>query len=174
VDEWTINKPLLLTKRFQAEKVEKITNNPGMNKPHGGIWTSPFHEFKGSDWIRWCVDEHFNVSSLQGQSASLLYIADSSMIYKINCERNLIDLTRRFPLETVLSLFRGNDVDFEAASRYYDAIYLTEEGQWQTRLPENPLPTFYGWDCESVLIMNPEIINRCVIINILDEWLEKR
>ena len=34
----------------------------------------------------------------------------------------------------------------------YDAIFLTEKGQHETRFSE---PSLYGWDCECVLVMNP-------------------
>jgi len=42
--------------------------------------------------------------------------------------------------------------DYEECATRYDAIHLTDRGQWATRMthPKN----LYGWDCESVLILN--------------------
>ena len=47
-------------------------------------------------------------------------------------------------------------IDFKEASKTWDAIFLTEKGQRETRFthPKN----LYGWDCESVLILNSNII----------------
>lgn len=48
--------------------------------------------------------------------------------------------------------------DFEAMIRSgIDAIWLTPKGERETRFshPKN----LYGWDCESVLIMNPNGIS---------------
>lgn len=47
--------------------------------------------------------------------------------------------------------------DFETLSKTYDCIWLTEKGECETHFL--PYPNFsndlYGWDCESLLIMNP-------------------
>ena len=47
-------------------------------------------------------------------------------------------------------------IDFEKMlSDGIDAIYLTEKGEQETRFES---PGLYGWDCECVLVMNPDCI----------------
>lgn len=48
-------------------------------------------------------------------------------------------------------------LNFIAVSKDYDAIYLTDKGQWKTR---NTYPnTLYGWDCETLLVLNYDSID---------------
>ena len=47
-------------------------------------------------------------------------------------------------------------LNFEELARSgIDAIFLTEEGEHATRFSE---PGLYGWDCESILVMNPHCV----------------
>ncbi len=39
-------------------------------------------------------------------------------------------------------------LDFEKLARDFDGIWLTAEGQWDTRMTS---PNLYGWDVECVL-----------------------
>lgn len=47
-------------------------------------------------------------------------------------------------------------ISFNSLKERYDAIWLTETGQWKTRL-SRPL-NLYGWDCESLVILNKRVI----------------
>ena len=70
-------------------------------------------------------------------------------VYVIDCLDDLLAL----PIHSVLDgHFRF--VDFEQClADDIDAIHLTSNGEMATRFSK---PTnLYGWDCESVLIMNP-------------------
>lgn len=50
--------------------------------------------------------------------------------------------------------------DFEAIHEAgVDAVYLTQQGERETRFND---PSLYGWDCECVLVMNSEAINRAI------------
>jgi hypothetical protein len=49
-------------------------------------------------------------------------------------------------------------MDFEALAKEYDAIWLTEKGMWDTRDSAPGQPTTYGWDCETIYVMNPDVI----------------
>jgi hypothetical protein len=40
--------------------------------------------------------------------------------------------------------------NWERLARHFDAVHLTEKGQWDTRLPPSG-DNLYGWDCESTL-----------------------
>jgi len=51
--------------------------------------------------------------------------------------------------------------DYETLSIEYDAIHLTVNGQQTTRFSDFEIGVgLYGWDCESVLVMNTECIKK--------------
>lgn len=53
------------------------------------------------------------------------------------------------------TMMSSNGIDFEAASRDFDAVWLTRSGVDETRY--NPGgPHLYAWDTESVLVLRPE------------------
>ncbi len=50
----------------------------------------------------------------------------------------------------------SESLDFELLSTIADAIWLTDKGQSATR---HSMPiSLYGWDCESILIMNKNCV----------------
>jgi hypothetical protein len=54
-------------------------------------------------------------------------------------------------------------IDFEGMKgNGIDAIWLTEAGQWETRhtYPRN----LYGWDCETIFIMNESCVKSTKVI----------
>lgn len=107
----------------------------------GGLWTCPLDPECASAWWKWCLDENFDHHSLHG-SVWGLQVLPSAKIYKIHTHDDLIWLQSQYPLQ--------NRVDYSAVARDYDGIWLTNDGQWATRLPEKG-PDLYGWDCECVL-----------------------
>lgn len=130
--------------KYIKEKVKPITNAIRV-KPNGGLWTSPVNSKYG--WKDWCEDEEYrpcddtNSFKLKLHNWAKVYIIDS------------LDDLKKMPV-----YHYQNDklffIDFENLSKSYDAIWLTEKGEGETRL-SYPID-LYGWDCESVLIMNPE------------------
>jgi hypothetical protein len=47
-------------------------------------------------------------------------------------------------------------IDFEVLAQSVDAVHLTVEGEAKTRYTEPR--GLYGWDCETVLVLNPNSI----------------
>ena len=77
-------------------------------------------------------------------------LKDESKVYVID---SLLDLVKcPMTLEIVSDEF---SINFEKMAQKYDAIFLTEKGEAETR---HSKPTLYGWDCESIIIMNKDII----------------
>lgn len=123
--------------RFLPRKFKPITNWSMGVKPLGGLWTSPVNTKFG--WKEWCECEHFGV--------------DVDLWFDLNFVGRLCTIDS-LALPTIAPRPFSSSVhpDFVAIARSYDAIHLTERGQERTRLthPRN----LYGWDCETVLVLN--------------------
>lgn len=121
-------------------------------KPGTGLWASPVDSLHG--WRDWCETEGFNVERL-----------DECFTFRINVARLFVidsyrDIEFSLPLHPK-STSHLIGFDFEKMAERYDAIHLTVGGLSATRfsMPRN----LYTWDCESVLIMNPEIVKPCTL-----------
>lgn len=114
-------------------------------KPIGGLWASPVDAQHG--WKQWCEDADFGKEALK-KHFLFNYTGNTLIIDKLE------DLGK-LPWYTPMEFFHF--ILFQPLLlQGYDAIYLTEKGEHETRLtfPRN----LYGWDCESVLVMNPKCI----------------
>ena len=134
------------SKNYRPELIEPIKNDNWM-KPKGGLWTSPVNSEWG--WKHWCEAENYRDCD-EEKSFKVILNADAK-IFVIN---SLEDL-KNAPLINfkIGEGYQKQYLDFELLAKNYDAIWLTEKGQNETHL-SYPL-SLYGWDCESVLIMNP-------------------
>lgn len=113
-------------------------------KPRGGLWTSPIGSKFG--WKDWCESENFRDCD-DAKSFTLEFNSDVK-IYKIDTLKDLLNL----PLISPHEVPHTKHPDFETINKEYDAIWLTENGQHVTRF-SRPC-NLYGWDCESILILN--------------------
>lgn len=129
--------------KFMMRKWKKIKN--AWRKPLGGLWASPLHSKWG--WYQWCKVEEWEMRPLSLKFKFKL--KDESKVYVID---SLLDLERCPMTESVLG---GFSIDFEKMAQKYDAIFLTEKGEVETR---HSKPTLYSWDCESLVVMNKDII----------------
>lgn len=125
-------------------------------KPTGGLWASPYlGERFGSDWVQWCLGANYDVPE-DGWDSYLLYPNKDSKIYVVDDLDNLEWLCRNYDCTPDHMKMDGKVlgwswIDFERISNDFDAIYLTERGQWATRYT---LPySLYGWDCETFLAL---------------------
>lgn len=130
---------------FDKDKIKPVTND-GWVKPKGGLWTSPINSQWG--WRDWCACEQFR--ECKEEVSFTLRFKSGAKILIIDSYEDLIDL----PLTSPEWSDRHKYPDFEAISKIADAIWLTEKGQERTRLTY-PI-SLYGWDCETVLILNKE------------------
>lgn len=166
---------------LDRDKFQDVKNNPfPIVKPgSGGLWASPYTpnaEFP-SAWYEWCMSEMPGWIEDQAVIITLkedinCFTIDNQMDLKVLL--NLVGENKGGPLNTVESSARC--IDFERASEDFDAIYLTEKGQANTRLPfKNPELSLYGWDVESILIMNFDCIEswRSVKFNVEDQAIKE-
>jgi hypothetical protein len=132
-------------------KVEPIENRKHRCKPAGGLWTSPTASEYG--W-KWWVENEGGVLFNTEYFATHLTVRGN--IYTVDSMCDLLNM----PLisnERFMGVLIDQVPDFElmVARDRVDAIHLTWEGQCNTRLTQ---PNLYGWDCETVLVLNPEAI----------------
>lgn len=156
-----------------ADRVDPIKNSDDgpPKKPKGGLWTSTLKTTEGdevsSGWIEWMKAEGWcNVKEPQ---AWVLEPKDDVDVYVIDSVEDAIDIM--VPDERYRSMsLQEYRIDWAEVFgiRDYDAIRLTEKGQWETRFPNKCYHengerkwgkhsdnlrgySLYGWDCECVL-----------------------
>ena len=134
---------------YDSDRFVPVQNVSGRNKPMGGIWASHVNAVFG--WKDFCVGNDFCVEELK---ESFKFLIDSSAnVVEIHTHKDwykLIEVKNR-PKRMV-----GRCPDFEEMKRQgVDAIeiFITEDPEVYYGL--------YGWDVDSILVMNPEIIIPC-------------
>ena len=134
---------------FRPEAFEPVKNSTWLNKPVGGLWSSPIDAERG--WKSWCEGEEFNLESLDKHftftlkdSARILTIEDVKdlsyipMLLKKKCNYGP-DHTEYWP-------------DFEKIAKNYDAILFNVSKDYRLYW------ALYGWDCDTLLVLNPDVI----------------
>lgn len=133
------------SERYQSKKVDTVRNS--LRKPQGGLWTSPIKSEWG--WKDWCGMEDFRKRNLERSFKVKLKI-DSKLLV-IDTYKNLHDAMEIYKANGMYSIISPS-LDFERISKVFSGIWLTGEGQMLTRF-SRPY-SLYGWDCESVLILD--------------------
>jgi len=154
---------------LNKENFNEIKNRPCFNKPFGGLWASPYYPNNEyvSAWHEWCSYEQEDWIT---NDSVIIKIKESSKIYTINNQNDLIKLIDIVGIieDDLTNKLLYTIPNFEKASKIFDIIYLTQKGQCETHFPmrHNKLNySLYGWDCESILVMNFDCI---------EEWEYKR
>jgi len=128
--------------RYKRDLIKPICDVPFRNKPSGGLWTSPVGSEYG--WSDWSKDNEY------GDLSSHFDLIFKGTIFEID---SLDDMNNLPWIESDRTPF----VSFEPlVFMGYDAIHLTVKGEAETRFTHPK--DLYGWDCETVLIMNPDAI----------------
>lgn len=127
---------------FDPSLFVKIRNNSPWNKPIGGLWASPVNATFG--WKDWCEAEEFRECI---ENNSFKFTLPGANVLTINSVEDL----RKAPTLDYNGI--GWIIDFERCIKLgYDAIELniskSHELYWE----------LYGWDCDSILVMNPDKI----------------
>lgn len=141
---------------FAMDRFREIKNSPPFAKPKGGFWASPAQASFG--WVDFCRREEY---------------APSSGLYKKFCfalstEAQILRIAAREDFELLPKMKAALDspireiplIDFEECARRgidaieycYSAIHSDETlgDEMDRKMP--------GWDCDSILIMNPQVI----------------
>ena len=135
------------TTSFDPDSFMPIKNEVCFTKPSGGLWASPADAARSwKDWCRdvsWPCEEEISFSFTMKESANVL---------RIKSAESLKDLPK---IELEFLSFRPSweCLDFEQLRHEgVDAIlvYISEDYRLNRML--------YGWDCDSILVMNKDII----------------
>jgi len=145
---------------FDPSKFKPIKNNPLPDKkpfPPSGLWTSPLNS--GWGWKEWNEVEDYR----ECKENFVVELSESARIFKIDCEADLANI----PIVEVLEIegvkfnipaLRSWGIDFEKLAEDYDAFWLTERGQSETRF-SRPF-SLYGWYVESVLVFRADVLTQ--------------
>lgn len=157
---------------FRKKDISEIYFNPIKNqeyfcKPSGGIWASTYtpNDKYLSEWHEFCCENFWSSIS---ENAVVFNLKTEAKIYTIDNMEDLVRFTEKYEFKgPIPEIFSIKCYDFERAAKNYDAIHLTSKGQWETRMPmDYTLPNFNGWDVESILIMNFDVIGKWEYIKI--------
>ena len=119
-------------------------------KPSGGLWTSPVGSEHG--WKDWCESEDFHTGRLR-KSFTVRF---TGRLFVIATQMDLYAIPESItPWGAWIPLWK------KLMDRGFDAVHLTWEGQCATR--HTHPKSLRGWDCETVLVMNPKSIKPLVV-----------
>lgn len=133
-----------------------ISNRYFFNKPVGGLWASPI--ISDSGWKEWCKSNNYRLNRLSEHfiftlkpDVNVLVIQSNAALTMLDFMGYCIDYSKKYDLP-----LRPNEyyLDFEKLlSDGYDAVqvFINNETYW----------SMYGWDCDSILILNPD----CIILD---------
>lgn len=129
---------------FDLEKFNPISDAHWV-KPNGGLWASPVSSERG--WKEWCEAEDFGSldTSFSFMARGRFLVVDGKSDMD---ELSWIDIPSSPFISFEILLACG-----------IDAVHLTDKGETETRFTRPR--SLYGWDCESVLVMNPECVRVC-------------
>lgn len=133
------------TTKFNPYFFAKIINIPYRAKPDGGFWASPVDK-ELFTWEKWCEVEGF--CECNPEKSITFHLSENARVLYLTCKKDLDTVSAQYKLYDK----RITILDFEALQKEYDAIeaYAGSNGYIGSHL--------YAWDCDSILIMNPKII----------------
>lgn len=146
----------VLSGAINPNGMKPIQNNVSALKPSGGLWTSSYIPFIGSDWVQYSFQVGgFRVPDSENWDGYILYPNKDARVYTIDGYKDLEQLMSKYRIRSKLKFSnfyarRANySIDFEKIAEDYDAIHLTRRGQLLTK---NSYPyNLDGWDVESTV-----------------------
>ena len=134
------------TTEFSKDKFKEIKNERLFTKPIGGLWASRVDSEYG--WKNWIEDEHFRTEVYREDNYFKFKLKDEANVLVIDNAKQILDL----PKQKNEFNFSFVCLDFEKLAKEYDAIevLISQDGKLYWDL--------YGWDCDSILIMNKEMV----------------
>lgn len=127
-------------------------------KPYGGLWASRVDAEYG--WKEWTEDNEYRTDYYNKDNYFKFKLRDDAKILVINDVKQLDKLPKvkskfNLPIENT-NIY----LDFEKLAKEYDAIevLISEEKVNPLDFNNSLYWKLYGWDCDSILIMNKDIV----------------
>ena len=140
-------------KELKRELFDEPLNGNALNKPKGGLWASSFIDDRRiSHWHYACSDMELDKELNYGVKFNL---KQDARVYVIDNEENALEFFDKY--NEIRYSSRLSDIDWKKVREDYDAVYLTHNGLRETKFSFTAM-TFCGWDCESIVILNFDII----------------
>lgn len=134
-------------KNFNLSSFIKIKNIEYNTKPQGGLWASKIDAKYG--WKNWCKDNSF-CNCKKENSFSFVLLNTARVLY-INYVKDLKSLPKAED-KLGLNFLSWILLDFEELAKTYNAIEVNISNDFDLYYK------LYGWDCDSILVMNPNVI----------------
>lgn len=142
---------------FDRNLFTPIRNREQWVKPSGGFWASPEDAMWG--WDSWCDDNNFHTDRLD--QSFTFELSEKANVIHIRSVSDLDGLPEQKTPGRFTSLIDWKCIDFEKLlADGVDAVelHLSEEDLTGCGLFEGLYYRLYGWDCDSILIMNPDVV----------------
>ena len=130
-------------KEFSLDRFNPIVNCEHFPKPTGGLWASNVDAT--FTWRDWCERENFR--ECDPENSFTFTLRDHARVLRIADVKQLGDLPKQETWHTI-----WDTLDFEKLMETYDAIELDLSADFELYW------RLYGWDCDSILIMNPYVV----------------
>lgn len=138
---------------FNSRQGFPIRNRDYWVKPEGGLWASRKDASFG--WKNWCEEEEYRDCNVS-----------NSFEFTLRNDANIAVISTLSQLQTLPEMKHvrftpiSYCIDFEECVRHgVDAIELCWYGEEYKKIKGEDLHfTLYGWDCDSIVILNPNIV----------------
>lgn len=155
VTYWSKSRP-----PFDSNKIQIILGDPFLNfsKPQCAFWGSPVNSNFG--WKEWCEREEFGD-----------YDWDSPIYFKLKVNSTILKIDIEDLREEVLGKYVANCKNFPFNCRYLnhlDFSKMVEDGIDAVQLMDGNLGHYFidndyefifnSWDCESIVVLNKDVI----------------
>lgn len=143
--------------KFEINKFNNIKNQ-NFNKPLGGLYASPLKDVDIS-WKEWCEREKFRLDKLNKYFDFRL--RDNAKVLTLKTKDDLVKLPRlKISYEVNETVHKYNfDIDFEKIAEEFDAIMVCMYRSPIENFRDSLYWQLYGWDCDTLLVCNPNIID---------------
>ena len=133
--------------KFDKSMFNKIKNVDCSTKPKGGLWASDVEAEHG--WKDWCEAEEFR--DCKEENSFSFVLSDNAKILYIESVNDLESLPKGKD-KFGLNFSSWYLLDFEKLAETYDAVEVSISSDFDLYYK------LYGWDCDSIVIMNPDIV----------------
>ena len=133
--------------KFDKSMFTKIKNVDCSTKPKGGLWASDVEAEHG--WKDWCEAEEFR--DCKEENSFLFVLSDNAKVLYIESVNDLESLPKGKD-KFGLNFSSWYLLDFEKLAETYDAVEVSISSDFDLYYK------LYGWDCDSIVIMNPDVV----------------